>query len=89
VLTTRQRPNDLNPRGETEQRRYTAFARTGRYSSFHDQQLFDLEPAWGALGFTTIGLSGFPADPASRQGQRSRRFLHDLFHLVRCVWDGS
>jgi hypothetical protein len=59
---TRQRPTaDLNSRGETEQRRYTAFARAGRYSGFHDQQLFDVEPAWGALALSTIDLSGFPA----------------------------
>jgi hypothetical protein len=62
VLATRQRPtHDLNPRGETGQRRYTAFAPAGRYCGFHDQQLFDLEPAGERSGLSTIGVSGFPA----------------------------
>jgi hypothetical protein len=56
VLATRQRPtDDLNPRGETGQRRYSAFARVGRYCGFHDRQLFDLEPVGGRSGLSTIG----------------------------------
>jgi hypothetical protein len=35
----------------------------GRYSGFHDRQLFDLEPAWGALGFGTIGCRGCRQPP--------------------------